>query len=144
MKKEDKPKVGVGVIILDKEGKVLIGKRKGSHAPYYSIPGGSLDFSETFEGCARREVKEEANLSIKDPQVIAVTNNLETSRKEGVHYISVILLAKGFSGDLKIMETDKCEQWLWADPNNLPRPHFDASARAIKSYLAGKFYIKLE
>lgn len=139
-----RPKVGVGVIIIDKKGKVLVGRRKGGHAPFYSIPGGALELGETFENCATREIKEETGLEIKNPQVIALTNNLETYRKEGVHYISVVLLAKSFSGGLNIMEPDKCERWLWADPNNLPLPHFDASARAIKSYLAGKFYIKLE
>ena len=33
----ERPKVGVGVIIENKEKKILIGKRKGSHSPFYSV-----------------------------------------------------------------------------------------------------------
>jgi len=139
-----KPKVGLGVIVANQDGKILIGKRKGSHAPYYSIPGGHLDMGETFEDGAVREAKEETDLDIKDPKVIAVTNNLETYRDEGLHYISIVLLAKDFSGELKNMEPEKCEEWLWADPNNLPMPHFDASQRSIACYLKNTFYKKFE
>lgn len=141
---KNKPKVGLGIVIINHDGKVLIGKRKGAHAPYYSIPGGNLDLGETFEAGAAREVKEETNLDIKKPEVIAVTNNLETYRGEGWHYISIILLVKDFSGELKIMEPEKCAEWLWVDPKNLPLPHFDASRMAITCYLENVFYKKFE
>ncbi len=52
------PKVGIGVIIIRNDGKILIGKRKGSHAPYWSIPGGHLDLGESFEQAAIREIYE--------------------------------------------------------------------------------------
>lgn len=138
------PRVGLGIIIVNKQGKVLIGKRQGSHAPYYSIPGGHLELGETFEAGAIREVKEETDLDAKNPTVIAVTNNLETFRNEGLHYISIILLVKEFSGELKNMEPNKCQEWLWVDPTNLPMPHFDASRRGIACYLESKFYKKFE
>jgi 8-oxo-dGTP diphosphatase len=140
----NRPKVGVGVIIVNHEGKVLIGKRKGTHAPYYSIPGGKLDLGETFEEGAKREIKEETDLDIKNPEVIAVTNNLETYRREGLHYISIIVLVQDFSGELKIMEPEKCAGWLWVDPKNLPLPHFEASQMAVTCYLEKRFYKKFE
>lgn len=143
-KQKNRPRVGLGVILINQGGKVLIGKRKNSHAPYYSIPGGHLDPGETFEDGAIREIKEETDLDIKNPQVIAVTNNLETYRKEGLHYISIALLAQDFSGTLKIMEPEKCDEWLWVDPKNLPIPHFDASRMAIACYLEKRFYKKFE
>ncbi|MFH1187622.1 MAG: NUDIX domain-containing protein [bacterium] len=139
-----KPKVGLGVIVVNHDGKILIGKRKNSHAPYYSIPGGHLELGETFEEGAIREVKEETDLDIKNPKVMAVTNNLETYRNEGLHYISIVLFTQNFSGALKIMEPEKCEKWLWADPKNLPTPHFDASQMAIACYLEKKFYKKFK
>jgi 8-oxo-dGTP diphosphatase len=136
--------VGLGVIIVNDDGKILIGKRKGSHAPYYSIPGGNLELGETFEEGAIREIKEETNLDIKNPEVIVVTNNLETYRREGLHYVSIIILVKDFSGELKIMESDKCAGWLWVDPKNLPSPHFEASQMAVACFLEGLFYKKFE
>ena len=135
------PKVGVGVIVVNESGRVLVGQRRGGHAPYYSIPGGHLELGESFESAAIREVKEETDLTIEKPKVIAVTNNLETFSQEGIHYISVILLANSYSGILHLMEPDKCVEWLWVDPHNLPTPHFDASRMGIHCYLEGIFYI---
>ena len=88
------PRVGVGVILVNHQGQVLLGKRKGSHAPYWSIAGGHLELGETFESAAIREVAEETGFQISNPSVIAVTNNLETWRESGLHYVSVTLLAE--------------------------------------------------
>lgn len=140
MEQFTRPRIGVGVIILNSDGNILVGRRKGSFAQKYSIPGGGIDMGETFENTAIREIKEETNLDIVDPKVIAVTNNLETYREEGKHYISIVLLAKNFSGELKNMEPEKCEDWAWVDPNNLPMPHFDASRLGVQCYLKSSFY----
>ncbi len=135
------PGVGLGVVIVNEDGNILVGKRKGSHAALkYSIPGGKLGLGETFEAGVVREIKEETNLDIFDPKVIAVSNNLETFKEEKKHYVSVILLVKKFSGELKLMEPAKCEEWIWVDPKELPQPHFDASLLAVKCYLSRSFY----
>ncbi len=91
----EKPRVGLGIIIENGKGQILVMKREGKHAPYWSIPGGKLELGETFEDGAARELKEELDIDIKDPQVIAVTNNLKTYEAEGLHFISVILTARG-------------------------------------------------
>lgn len=140
---QDTPNVGIGVIIENSEGKILVGKRKGSFAPFYSIPGGKLGIGETFENAAIREIKEESNLIIKNPKVIAVVNQLETFKNEGIHYIAVVLHTKYFSGKLTLMEPEKCEEWLWCDPNKLPQPHFDGSTIGVQCYLEKVFYIEL-
>lgn len=138
----DQPVVGVGVILVNKEGKILVGKRKVKPSPKYSIFGGGLELGESFEQNAIREAKEETNLDIQNPKVIAITNNLETFTEEGLHSISIILVATEFSGELTVMEPDKCERWLWCDPKNLPQPHYDASRMAVDCYLKKKFYIE--
>jgi len=92
---EDRPRVGLGVIVVNRDGKVPEWQKKRRPAPHYSIPGGHLNLGETFEAGAIREVKEETDIDIKNPEVIAVTNNLETYQSEGLHYISVILLGSG-------------------------------------------------
>lgn len=135
------PMVGIGIIIVNQQGQILIGKRKNSHAPYYSIPGGHMELGETFSQCAIREVEEETGLTIYEPQVIAVTNNLATYHESGKHYISVALLATQFSGQLTLKEPDKCEGWLWVDPTQVPSPQFDASEQSIQCYLEQQFCI---
>lgn len=134
------PRVGVGVILTNAQGQVLLGKRKGSHAPYWSIPGGHLELGESFESAAIREVAEETGLEIHGPEVVAVTNNLETWRECGLHYISVTLHARA-DGEPQLLEPEKCEGWFWCDPSELPEPHFDASRQSIACWLAGRCYL---
>lgn len=136
----ERPKVGVGVIIENAMGEILVGKRIG-HAPYYSIPGGHLELGETFEAAAIKEVYEETGLIIKEPHVFGVTNNLKTYRLENKHYVSINLYTKKFEGEPKVMEPDKCESWFWVSPSALPQPHFDASEWAVDCYLKKLFYI---
>ncbi|QCR35566.1 NUDIX hydrolase [Nissabacter sp. SGAir0207] len=132
--------VGVGVIIVNPQGQVLFGKRSGSHAPYWSIPGGHMEPGESFEQAAIREIEEETGLRLVAPQVIALSNNLETWAQEGKHTVSVCLLARHPGGEAQRREPEKCEAWLWCDPDALPQPHFEASRNAIALWRQGEFY----
>lgn len=136
----NRPGVGIGVIIQNSENKILIGKRKGSHSPYYSIPGGHLENGESFEEAAIREVFEETSLRIKNPKVVNVTNNLRTYKEENKHYISVNLFVNQFEGECKLMEPDKCDGWMWCAIEEIPNPQFDASEYAIDCFKKGEFY----
>jgi ADP-ribose pyrophosphatase YjhB (NUDIX family) len=136
-----RPSVGVGVIIENALGEILVGKRKGSHSPYYSIPGGHLEMGETFEEAAKKEVFEETGIKVNTSRIISITNNLETYREEGIHHVSVILHTKDYSGIPKVIEKDKCEKWIWVRPNNLPTPHFEPSRLGIRCFLEKKIYI---
>ena len=133
--------MGIGVIIAQENGKILVGKRCGSYAPYWSIPGGHLELGETFEQAAIREVLEETGLTIIKPRVIAVVNNLKTFQQENLHYVSVCLLAQYQGDTVENREPDKCEGWLWVAPDNLPTPHFEASEQAVCCYRQDQFYI---
>ncbi len=144
--RSSRPKVGIGVLVLRPDGALLLGKRRGVHAPHWSIPGGHLEAGESFEACAIREVREETGLIIRIPQVLSVANNLRTFREEGYHSVSISLLARLTDDDnLQPInrEPDKCEGWIWHDLTRpLPRPHFDASESAIQCYLQGHFYLQ--
>jgi len=60
-----KPSVGVGVIVVRAES-LLLGKRKNSHGEgEWSFAGGHLEFGETVEECARRELEEETGLKFR-------------------------------------------------------------------------------
>ncbi|AOM40557.1 nucleotide triphosphate diphosphatase NUDT15 [Xenorhabdus hominickii] len=135
--------VGVGVIIVNEKGEILLGKRTSQHAPYWSIFGGHVDPGETFEECAIREIQEEIGITIQHPKVYGIGNNLETYREEGKHTVSVFLLAQYPGGEPKLMEPEKCGQLIWCNPNNLPEPHFEASRNAIKLWQQKQFYYDL-
>lgn len=135
----ERPGVGVGIIVVNSEGKVLIGRRMG-FAPYYSIPGGHLEKGETFEECAEKEMLEETGMIISDIKVLSVTNNLETYKQDGKHYVSINVVAGAYEGQPQILEPDKIVSWDWYDIEDLPEPHFEASRLAIECYKAKVFY----
>ncbi|WP_252106798.1 MULTISPECIES: NUDIX hydrolase [unclassified Halomonas] len=116
------PQVGVGVLIIQ-NGCVLLGKRKGAHgAGTWSAPGGHLEFGESIDSCARREVMEETGLVLQGIQHGPFTNNVfEADQK---HYVTVFVLASPKGGEPKLMEPDKCEGWTWFEWDALPRPLF--------------------
>lgn len=112
------PKVGVGVMIW-KEGKVLIGKRKGMTGNgTWAWPGGKLDFMESITDCAKRETREEAGIEIGNIRFLRYMN----FKEEGRHFVDFGVQADWVSGEPSVMEPEKCEQWVWADPDKLPEP----------------------
>lgn len=114
--------VGVGVIIV-KDGKILMGLRKGKHGTgTWSIPGGKLDYMEELEDCARREVYEETSLRIKNLRQLTTTNNM--FKDEDKHSVSIIFLADYDGGEVRVMEPEKCAEWRWCDWDDLPQPLF--------------------
>ncbi|MEQ1499786.1 MAG: NUDIX hydrolase [Parcubacteria group bacterium] len=118
----DKPGVGVGVIIR-RENRVLLGKRKNSHGDgTWSFPGGKLDLWETPEECAVREVEEETGLKIKNITKSIYTNDL--FREEGKHFITLFFIGDYDGGEAELREPDKCESWEWFEWDKLPEPLF--------------------
>lgn len=136
-----KPKVGVGIMIL-KDGKVLLGKRKGSFgAGEYAFPGGHLEYMESFEECAKRETFEEAGIKIKNLKFLCVENVINYKPK---HYINIEIIADWESGEPKVCEPDKRESWDWYSFDNLPNPLFSFCISAIDAYKTGKNYFDIE
>ncbi len=118
----ERPKVGVGVIIL-KDGCVILQQRKGAHGEgTWSFPGGHLEAGESFEECARRETMEEVGIEITNLRLGSVTNDVHHS--EDKHYITVFMLAEYLSGDIRVMEPEKCAEWRLVEWDAMPEPLF--------------------
>lgn len=115
-------RVGIGVFVF-KDGKFLMQKRQGSHGEgTWSLPGGHLEFGESFEDTARREVKEESNLDITNVRFGAVTNDLFVN--ENKHYVTIWMLSDYAGSELKNMEPNKCTAQSWHTFEDLPEPLF--------------------
>jgi 8-oxo-dGTP diphosphatase len=118
----DRPKVGVGVIVL-KDGRVVMQKRRNKHGHgTWSFPGGHLEAGESFEDCARREVMEEIGIDIANLRRGPSTNDIFT--EEDKHYITVFMIADYAGGDIRVMEPDVTEEWRLVEWDEMPEPLF--------------------
>lgn len=121
-KHKTRPHVGVAALVK-KDGKILFGKRVGEHGnDTWSVPGGYLEFGETFEQCAIRETMEETGVKIVDPKFIAAINNIFDN--ESHHSITIFMTASYKSNEPKVIEPDKFTDVAWYDIKNLPEPLF--------------------
>jgi|SRR3989344_1537442 len=131
------PKVGIGLMIF-KDGKVLLGKRKGSHGEgEYAFPGGHLEYMESFGNCAIRETKEECGIDIENVRFQFLSNVKTYAPK---HYVQIGLIADWKNGKVAILEPEKYESWEWYELDKLPTPIFFPCQQAIDCYKTGENY----
>jgi 8-oxo-dGTP diphosphatase len=106
-----RPLIGIAVIVI-KEDRVLLGKRKNAHGSgTWAFPGGHLEFNESIMDCARREVSEETGIRIKNLRYGPYTNDIFA--EEGRHYVTLFVIADYDSGIPVVREPHKCEEWTW-------------------------------
>lgn len=139
-------RVGVGCgLMLVKDGKLLLGKRHEDpenadselHGEgTWTMPGGKLEYGESFEECVKRELEEETGMTLKNSKVICVNND----KNEHAHFVTIGLYSEDFEGEPKVMEPDEITEWRWFSLDDLPKPLFFPSAKVLECYKKGVFY----
>ena len=126
------PRVGVSSMVI-KGGQVLLGKRKGSHgAARWATPGGHLEYGETVEECAKRELLEETGLTAKSITFGPYTNDVIAP--DGKHYITLFVFITDFEGTPSCCEPEKCEGWKWFELQGLPSPLLTPITTLIRKF----------
>lgn len=135
------PRVGIGVMIQNKNGEVLLGLRQGSHGEgEWCFPGGHLEFGETVFETAKREVKEETGLDADNFELVSVADEMRYIKTDSKHYLNIGVKAEYEGGDPKVMEPNKCKEWKWFSLDSLPGKIFEGTELTIKNVKAGKIY----
>lgn len=134
---------GGGVLIFNKEKKVLLIRRAGSvrnNAGWWSKPGGRIEYGETAINMVKREIKEETNIDIDVWGQLPHTDHI--IKKEKQHWVAINFLANYKKGKLKNREPHKCTKLAWFSFDKLPKKIEQTTREAIRNYKKGK-YIKL-
>jgi 8-oxo-dGTP diphosphatase len=121
----NRPKIGVGLLIIKNGTHVLLAQRIGKHgAGEYGGLGGHMENGETAEQTILREVYEEAgdDLKFTKPRIVSITNVTKYAPK---HFVDIGMVASWISGDAVLTEPEKFISWDWYSLNDLPEPLFE-------------------
>ena len=113
------PTVGVGVVVR-RDGRVLLGlRRSGTQPGTWGLPGGHIEFGETWDACARREVREETGLDLSTPRHVGT---VETFAPDGSSHEITIFLEAQARGDPGNPSPAETVRWEWHRWDALPTP----------------------
>ncbi|MDX2082756.1 MAG: RNA pyrophosphohydrolase [Rickettsiales bacterium] len=124
---------GVGIMILNKEKKIFVGKRIDNNSDAWQMPQGGLDAGESEDLAMLRELKEETGI---------IDSNIKLLKKSAVHYYYNLpyKLQKKFWGGkylgqkqrwylIEFLADDSAiniknedpefSDWKWVDKNNI-------------------------
>jgi len=135
------PRIGVGVFCW-RDGRFLAQQRgRGCGKGMWSVPGGALEYGETFEQAAAREVAEETGLAVSGLRVMAVTNDMHASEGCGDHWVTVWLETYEVSGEP--IATAEAPVFRWSSWDDLPQPLWQPHWDNLRVALTGGFPVAL-
>lgn len=149
----------VGIVVLSKDNKVLLGKRNNKHGEIYQymwqMPQGGIDAGEDTETAAKRELYEET--SIKNAQAVyTIPKKFRYDFPEGVlerqghdfkgqEQTWVVMRFLGDDSEIDVINAPDNEftDWTWSEPEEIfdlvvpfKRDVYNEVIRALKEWLS--------
>ena len=110
----------VSLVIIFDNDKVLLGEKISG----YEIPGGHTDYLEDEKDCARREIKEETGLDIKNLHLLRTMNMPDK--------IVSVYYSNNYEG--KLLASDDLVGASWHKVSDLPKIKFNGAELILEAY----------
>ena len=100
--------VGVGAVVWNERREILLIRRANPPRQHeWSLPGGKVEFGETLNAAARREVREETGLEVDILGLVEVAELIEHA-----HYVLVDFAARVIAGELAAASDAAEARWF--------------------------------
>lgn len=134
--------VGVGAIIIDKQGCLFLARRgpkAKNERGLWEFPGGSVEFGETLAQALQREIQEEYGIEISVGKLVDVVDHILP--QEHQHWVSPTFICEITTGVPTIREPEKCTEIGWFDVDQVPNELTQVTRANLENYrqiIAGK------
>lgn len=120
------PYVVVAAAILQREGKILLTKRKleAHQGGLWEFPGGKQEMGETLEQCLQRELKEEIDIEVGAIKHFSVLRYRYPEKEVELHFFTCSIV----QGDPKPLG---CIEMAWVPKGELAFYEFPAADRPV-------------
>lgn len=139
------PGVGIGIMIFNEEGKILLLLRNHDQIKAdsmmrlegtWTLPAGKVKINENLKQAAIRKAKEETNLDINGIRVISVADDIN----EYAHFVTIGVLAIGYSGQIDLGNSEEQVEYGFYNLNELPDSLCEPSRKIINNYKNNTIY----
>ena len=116
------PTVDIIIELEGREGEIVLIERKNP-PPGWALPGGFVDYGESFEDAARREAREETGLDVR---LVRQLHTYSTpGRDPRNHTASTVFIATASGMPVGADDANQAKLFRWDDPAALPPLAFD-------------------
>ena len=145
MKKERNKAVPAVYLIFRKDDKILMGRRQNTtyYDGWYGVPAGHVEAKELPVSALIREAKEEVGVDINPEDVNLIHTLYRTAHDETGDRSDYFFVIKKWSGKIKIMEPEKCDDLQWFPIDELPENTIHHEKSVIENIKIGINYSEI-
>ena len=117
--KNNTPQVGVGAIVFHNRRVLLIKRNQAPNAGQWAIPGGRINYGESLQQAAEREILEETGIIIRAGEPVFAFDVIQQDANQQcqLHYVVIDLAADYISGEP--LAGDDAAEARWLSPEEL-------------------------